>query len=680
MSTPPNVRNEKHTNTHERVGLLFVHGIGEQKPFEHLTSSVAAIAELLNRDPERSVTVTDNTPGWKVQIGTPTADGPAPVSLKIKKIDTAEGDGATVTFECHEVYWADLGARSGLLDTILFWLWALGQWSAPIYRDNDAAQLEKAKVAIDGQNLDRPVSQLARLPTSVAGNFGAELDARGRLGLAALAALLTLVSWSLLKRLAAGVMKSAPPPSILVQYVGDVRTFEERAKPGDTALSDPGFPRRVGIRRRMVTQMVAMGANPTLDRWYVLGHSLGSVVAYNALTEIGHTLPNYLTQAQWTALPGRLKRDAHCRKRPRNEIPLMMPSRPSWLVYDDVIDRAALFSKLKGFVTYGSPLNKFAAIWPRIVATATDRQFSDGRTEYVDGENQRHVPPSAFPLDCEWINLRAPLDPVAGEQELFGAVNTRPSPDGADEVLCDPPRSIPRFKRYFPVPQTYTTPFWQTYLLAHLNYFKNGEAFANTMALTQRISLVNWLIDPATLIVPLPPIGWLRKLGISGVALGLIALLALATTAIVVAGGGIGAKLLTSSSFVGKLTLSGVLTTLIVVVTVALGTLLIAGLGRWMNEGYDDVRTTQKLNPNLAKVLRLQRTQLWAARITVVGAAIVIGMFVWRTASSFSRTADIQSVALAVSCKLLPVLLLAMLLSAGVQAAINAVFGSPKVK
>ena len=32
-----------------------------------------------------------------------------------------------------------------------------------------------------------------------------------------------------------------------------------------------------------------------------------------------------------------------------------------------------LFANLRGFLTYGSPLDKFSGLWPRIVATATDR-------------------------------------------------------------------------------------------------------------------------------------------------------------------------------------------------------------------------------------------------------------------------------------------------------------------
>ena len=43
------------------------------------------------------------------------------------------------------------------------------------------------------------------------------------------------------------------------------------------------------------------------------------------------------------------------------------PRRPYWLGKRDAVDRTVLFAGLKGVLTMGSPLNKFAAMWPAIV-------------------------------------------------------------------------------------------------------------------------------------------------------------------------------------------------------------------------------------------------------------------------------------------------------------------------
>lgn len=573
---------ESAERTSETVGLLFVHGIGQQQPFEHLARSVSEIAELLKRDGETSCAVVDRTDGWKFDAAEPTAMGEAPVTLTVRK------NGKITRFECHEVYWADLGARDGIFDTIKFWFWGLGQWAAPVYRELDAAQLDKSDLAADGKTrLNRQASSLARLPRSVAGYPLEEVNARWQLALAGLAALLTLVSWSLVKRLFAAALKTAPGPSILVQYVGDVRTYEEGARPGDTALSDPGFPRRVGIRRRMVTQMVAMGDRAVkgdLDRWYVLGHSLGSVLAYNGLTEIGHTLPNYLGEAQWNALHETLQSDPDCVKRSPDELPFMMPARPAWLADDHAINRRVLFAKLSGILTYGSPLNKFAALWPRIVATATDR--ADFTTAFPQSDSFR------------WLNMRAPLDPVAGNLDRYGARDMGPStPPDADGIFTTPasaPLMKVQFSGYVPSPETYTTPFRQPFLQAHLDYFRNQSVFAHGYPIEHRIQLANWLLDPKQQIKAIEPLGGLRKFGMLAVALGIVALVLLLTSVIVTVAGGLGARLFAASK-PDWTDLGAVVSTIGPVLVVALGTVLFTGLLRWRQDSLFNLKTAEAM-------------------------------------------------------------------------------------
>ncbi len=581
--------------TSKTVGLLFVHGIGQQQPFEHLTSSVSEIAELLKRDGQTSCAVVDRTPGLKFDASNPTALGEAPVTLTVSRA------GHVTRFECHEVYWADLGARDGIVDTIRFWFWGLGQWAAPVYRELDAAQLDKSDVAADGKTrLNRQASTMARLPRSVAGFPLEELNARWQLALAGLAALLTLISWSLVKRIFAAALKTAPGPSILAQYVGDVRTYEESARPGDTALSDPGFPRRVGIRRRMVTQMVAMGDRAVkgdYDRWYVLGHSLGSVLTYNGLTEIGHTLPNYLGEAQWNALDPSLRTDPDCARRSPDEVPFMMPARPAWLAHDDVINRRALFEKLSGILTYGSPLNKFAALWPRIVATATDR--ADHATVFPQHETFR------------WLNMRAPLDPVAGDLDRYGARDMGPSEplegDSPFETLPSAPRMKPQFAGYVPSPETYTTPFRQLFLQAHLEYFRNQAVFARGYPIEHRMQLAQWLLDPAQTIRAIKPLGGLRKLGMLGVALGIVLLLLVLTALIVTIAGGVGTRMFTASK-PDWTNFGAVFGTIGPVLVIALGIVLFAGLLRWRQDSRFNLQTAAALAGKARKAANLRQT------------------------------------------------------------------------
>jgi hypothetical protein len=460
--------------------LLFVHGVGEQKRFDHLRSSVLELAEVMRRVGARA-TVVDRTASWSLPPGCPHPSGIAPIELLVVR-------DHTIVFDCHEVWWADLGTRSGPLDAIGFWLWGLGQWCAPIYRDVDITKLRGHR----GSDEEEPI---ATLPRSVAGLWR-ELSARVQLLMAALAAAFIGTTWSLAKRLLGAVLGEAPSPNVIVQYLGDLRTYESRAAPGDSALTDPGYPRRVGIRRRMVTEMVAMG---TRNRdWYVLAHSLGTVVAYNGLTEIGHTLPNYLPRRQWDRLPAPFKRDKGARRRQDRQIGAMMPARPPWLAKEDVINRELLFARLKGFLTYGSPLDKFAGLWPLIVATATDRK--PGAREPI-----KHV---------RWVNLVAPTDPVAGGIDSFAGP--------LSPVL--------------PEPENLRTRWSWAVGLAHITYFAGFERFRAKPDAEQKKTIAQWLLGAQGA----PDAGlfkrqhWLRSLYTFPFYLALIALIWAATAAVAV--------------------------------------------------------------------------------------------------------------------------------------------------
>ncbi len=474
----------------ERIGLLFVHGIGEQKRFEHLTGSVTEIAEFMRQcESEAQVSVVDRTAEWKFPPGHPDPAGTAPITL------TFQSKERHIVYECYEVWWADLGARAGIMDQIIFWLWGLGQWNAPIYQELDATHMHR-----DGTG--KPVTVLATLPESVAGKLIREPVARFKLLLAGVAAFFVAFTWTLAKRILASLLGQAPSPALIVQYVGDVRTYEERASPGDSSISDPGYPRRVGIRRRMVTEMVALGMLP-LDGWFVLAHSLGTVLAYNGLTEIGHALPNYLPEDQWRRVAGRLKRDAGCAL--RGDLHAMMPARPDWLQKEDVINRPLLFAKLKGILTYGSPLDKFAALWPRIVATATDRTDN--------------TPP--FPQACRWINLAAPHDPVAGMLRHFEAGEGTPLSNAIPEV------------------ENKATPWNLAYVLAHILYFAGAERCNQSPAAIQKRNVVKWLFGDQSSNIPSHLLPWpVRLLLIGLVYIILVLLLWLITSVFVTAAGG----------------------------------------------------------------------------------------------------------------------------------------------
>jgi hypothetical protein len=152
----------------------------------------------------------------------------------------------------------------------------------------------------------------------------------------------------------------------------------------------------------MVRSLVDV-ATADYDRWYLLAHSLGSVVAFNGLMTHAHSIPNYLDERRWRRLRGRRKWVGHPRPGMHEEIEknrLEIPPRPLWITDEEqVVYRERLFAKFRGLLTYGSPLDKFAGMWPAYVPINRDR--------------------GVFPQDAKWINIFDRTDPVAASLKAY---------------------------------------------------------------------------------------------------------------------------------------------------------------------------------------------------------------------------------------------------------------------
>ena len=115
--------------TTENIGLLFVHGIGEQKKLEHLTACAREFAALVaESDGLIRLDVRDECEkAGRFTIDAVYARGPR----------IGPPDRVRVQLHLHEVWWADLGASGGLGEQIRFWLWSLGQWAAQVVREGN---------------------------------------------------------------------------------------------------------------------------------------------------------------------------------------------------------------------------------------------------------------------------------------------------------------------------------------------------------------------------------------------------------------------------------------------------------------------------------------------------------------------------------------------------------------
>ena len=367
-----------------RIAVLVVHGVGEQKRFEFLETMATNLYRALRRDPRRQAKAyIELRSGDQIQRGADAAENwriaPAIVGWQM-----LAGQDIEVYFR--EVYWADLDLPSSWRGTFKLLGWALGISGLRFFTD--------PKVG--------PAAQHGMCEPSYVRKGWARVWVRTRLFLVSLLFFYIVISVFLLDWLSLRRISLFNDFRKLVHnYLGDVKLYQDWFVRNDDRLETVGRKSRVAIRGRMVRALVATAAqiyggrrSEKLDGYYIVSHSLGTVVAFNGLMETALALPNYLSRGEWAALPAKLK------QRSSSPAPtVQMPVRPPWLKANDAIHRGRLFDGLEGLVTLGSPLDKFAALWPCIVR--------------INGQaigTRRRVP---------WINVTDLQDIVGSSIDLF---------------------------------------------------------------------------------------------------------------------------------------------------------------------------------------------------------------------------------------------------------------------
>ena len=371
--------------TSEHIGVVLVHGIGEQRRFEHLSKETRNLIAVLRTNPDVSIRV-EAVATWGSEVlsdnETWHAKDGAPVRIEIRYTN-GPNQGKCQSLHIHEVWWADLDNKATLWNNVKFWFWGLGMWGAKRFTRarRPAAKSEMRAPVLPGHTIAHAIV-LRVLLFGVATIFllsAITIDVLSFLG-----------RWLRFIPLGAG--------STIYRFMGDIKLYQDRGRDQEGSLTDIGMPPRVAIRRRMVNEQIS-AFSQEYDRWYVLAHSLGSVIAFNGLMETAHALPNYLGHSDWCNLHS--KDILGQRSNESNAcVEQMWPARPFWINDDNAtIDRRKLFSKLRGLVTYGSPLEKYAYLWPQIVNINKDN--------------------TVFADNFEWINIFDHNDPVAEKIHAF---------------------------------------------------------------------------------------------------------------------------------------------------------------------------------------------------------------------------------------------------------------------
>ena len=356
-----------------QVGLILVHGIGEQGRFEHLDAHIRGIIGGFKRSGARVTVEIMSAESAPFHSAQDTWRGGPESSLRLL---VEAGDDVT-TINVHEVWWADINEPYSLMKQIRFWVWGLSVWNHPSQTDTK-----------------RSGNGIPIVPTQP---VLSELSVRVRLFLigcffllsSLTIGLVTLVAKRLFNLNALNVVKT------FVNYLSSVKLYNQSQRRGAGPASNADFldtigePPRDSIRRRMIRTICDVAANRDYARWYILAHSQGSVIAFNGLMEPGSGWVGYLDEARLQ----NLRRIGMVFNGPP-DAGAFTPARPIWSCDGETVDRMKIFERFSGILTYGSPLEKFQAIWR-------------GRVPVFEE--------AAFAPHSRWINVFDPLDAVSGE-------------------------------------------------------------------------------------------------------------------------------------------------------------------------------------------------------------------------------------------------------------------------
>ena len=348
----------------EKTALLVIHGMGEQSTFDSLDGFTRGLLETLIQEnqgeeikPHHHLFLQN---GWSKNC-----------------ISLVKGGSQETSIDCFEYYWAHQTQRHIDVGEVFDWLVQAGAAAQKYYEDNDDLVSE-----YEGER-DSPFRKARFDKYWYLKYAGTGLRiARPLLGLAgALATTLPRMGRPI--KTALSILAKVTKPFI-VGYVGDVAIYTT------TDMKSQHYE----IRRRVLDgaieniEWLLQSRAPEYGRIIVASHSLGSVIAYDALNRINNGMN-----------AGRLPRE--------------------------------LAGKLRGLVTFGSPLDKIAFFFR---ARVKDKQYLKQQivAQHVgfkakDLRPQSPPPPHTVESHIEplldhpirWLNFWDPKDPFSGPLDFY---------------------------------------------------------------------------------------------------------------------------------------------------------------------------------------------------------------------------------------------------------------------
>ena len=389
-----------------RIAILVIHGIGQQSPFDTLDSFARGFLKAAE-----SYFGAENPADYKMaHRELPRRDPGAWESWQqyYLALDPGNAQASNApSFDIFEYYWAYRMTGQATLRDIVDWLDRASHSAHKFYKPPDSGSGQSGRKPHANIPLpkDSPINRLLEPGTQ---NFHRNGYLRF-IGYSVPVALrwmegafrwmeelstsplrhLPYAGWiiSILAELHSHLLKKAM--GVLIDYLGDVVVYTTTDRKAEH------FVIRQKILRDSRLALEALLANPRYDRVLVAGHSLGSVIAYDTLNRMHKAPP--LTEADGAKVD---------------------------------------YKKLKGLITFGSPLDKIAFFfrdeiddeqWVRAQIINNLHSFMRRETLF---ESQRGAvdladETSANLKDVVWLNFYDYQDPISGHLDVYLAENKR---------------------------------------------------------------------------------------------------------------------------------------------------------------------------------------------------------------------------------------------------------------
>lgn len=354
----------KRPSNPSRIGLILVHGIGDQKKHEHLENVTRHFLKIIGDTKGVSKVSVNAYPGYRTS---------APVTLMVDHIGDKNPD---TLIDIHEVWWRDLGDERTYGRIFRFWAWIA---SIAGTRGQFGDETEDYALPDNTSATRKRVGIPTRLRLFLTNTFFFVM-------------LAPLWLASTISNMIPGLPKIRLLDSIY-SYMSSIKLFQELNDNLKGTLEDFDQPRRFSIQRKVIKLVVEMHRQG-YDRWYIAGHSLGSVIAVKAIFAGDVGFARMLDKHTYDSLPAELRIELPAPIEPYPD----EPKCPNWLRETAGINASAILSRCRGFIAWGSPLETFARTWPATLPMHRHTVFHD---------------------DFEWINIYDAADPVASPLSSF---------------------------------------------------------------------------------------------------------------------------------------------------------------------------------------------------------------------------------------------------------------------